>query len=163
MNFWTTIEDKVVSLKDAEAGCARARLKGQRIVFTNGCFDILHEGHVRYLADARSLGDVLIVGMNSSDSVRRLKGPERPINHEQSRALILASLTFVDQVVLFDGETPEALIHTIRPDILVKGGDWAVDQIVGGAFVQAYGGSVLSLPFHEGFSTTGLVEKIRSL
>ncbi len=163
MNFWTNIEDKVVQVKDAIALCARARLKGQRIVFTNGCFDILHEGHVRYLADARSRGDLLIVGMNSSDSVRRLKGPERPINHEQSRALVLASLTVVDQVVLFDSDTPEALIHALRPDILVKGGDWSVEQIVGGSFVQDYGGSVLSLPFHEGFSTTGLVEKIRSL
>lgn len=163
MNFWTPIEDKVVLLKEAMAACARARLKGQRIVFTNGCFDILHEGHVRYLAEARSSGDLLIVGINSSDSVRRLKGAERPINDEQSRALVLASLTFVDLVVLFDSDTPEALIQALRPDTLVKGGDWAVEQIVGGAFVQSYGGTVLSLPFHKGFSTTSLVEKIRTL
>lgn len=163
MNFWTSIEQKVVDKTEAVMSCQRARLKRQRIVFTNGCFDILHEGHIRYLADARSLGDVLIVGMNSSESVRRLKGPERPINHEQSRALVLASLTVVDQVVIFDSDTPEELIHAIRPDILVKGGDWTVDQIVGGPFVQSYGGSVHSLPFHPGFSTTGLVETIRKL
>ncbi len=163
MNFWSQIEEKCIPQEGLVGHCQRARLQGQRIVFTNGCFDILHEGHVRYLADARSLGDLLIVGMNSDASVSRLKGSERPINTEMSRAWVLASLTVVDLVVLFDTDTPEDLIHLARPDILVKGGDWSVDQIVGGSFVSSYGGQVQSLPFHSGFSTTGLVEKIRTL
>jgi D-beta-D-heptose 7-phosphate kinase/D-beta-D-heptose 1-phosphate adenosyltransferase len=163
MNFWTLIEAKCVMLESISAHCQRARLNGHRIVFTNGCFDILHEGHVRYLADARSLGDLLIVGINSDASVSRLKGAERPINGQESRSRVLASLEVVDLVVVFDTDTPEELIHLIRPDILVKGGDWSVDQIVGGAFVNSYGGEVKSLPFHTGFSTTGLVEKIRML
>ncbi len=163
MNFWSTIEAKLTPQVSIRAHCQRARFQGRKIVFTNGCFDILHEGHVRYLADARSLGDLLIVGLNSDASVTRLKGSERPINPEKSRAWVLGSLTVVDHVVLFDTDTPEDLIHTIRPDILVKGGDWSVDQIVGGPFVSSYGGQVRSLPFHTGFSTTGLVEKIRKL
>ena len=163
MNMLERITSKLCTSETILAHCHWARFQNQRIVFTNGCFDVLHEGHVRYLAEARSLGNLLIVGMNSDASVTRLKGPERPINAEDSRALLLASLMAVDYVVPFDEDTPENLIHLVHPDVLVKGGDWAVEQIVGSSFVLGYGGEVRSLPFHEGFSTTGLVEKIRQL
>ena len=131
-----------------------------RVVFTNGCFDILHVGHARYLKDARALGDLLVVGINSDRSVRGLKGADRPIQHQEDRAELLASLASVDFVVIFVEETPEALIEQIIPDLLVKGGDWAVDQIVGSKFVLAKGGEVKSLPFHPGHSTTKLLERI---
>lgn len=131
----------------------------KKIVFTNGCFDLLHIGHVRYLKEARSLGEFLVVGINSDSSVMQLKGPNRPIQTELDRAEILASLASVDATIIFNESTPELLIQSIKPDILVKGGDWTVDQIVGGAFVQSYGGKVLSLQFIEGKSTTRLVEK----
>lgn len=131
----------------------------KKIVFTNGCFDLLHIGHVRYLKEARSLGEFLVVGINSDSSVKQLKGPSRPIQTELDRAEILASLASVDATIIFNESTPELLIQSIKPDILVKGGDWTVDQIVGGAFVQSYGGKVLSLQFIEGKSTTRLVEK----
>lgn len=131
-----------------------------RIVFTNGCFDILHVGHTRYLRDARALGDVLVVGINADASVKRLKGPERPIQNEDDRAEILASLASVDFVVRFDEDTPLALIEAIAPDVLVKGGDWPVEKIVGSNFVLARGGDVRSLPFHPGKSTTSLIERI---
>ena len=131
----------------------------KKIVFTNGCFDLLHIGHVRYLKEARSLGEFLVVGINSDSSVKQLKGPNRPIQTELDRAEILASLASVDATIIFNESTPELLIQSIKPDILVKGGDWTVDQIVGGAFVQSYGGKVLSLQFIEGKSTTRLVEK----
>ncbi len=131
----------------------------KKIVFTNGCFDLLHIGHVRYLKEARSLGEFLVVGINSDSSVKQLKGPNRPIQTELDRAEILASLASVDATIIFNESTPELLIQSIKPDILVKGGDWTVDQIVGGAFVQSYGGKVLALQFIEGKSTTRLVEK----
>lgn len=131
----------------------------KKIVFTNGCFDLLHIGHVRYLKEARSLGEFLVVAINSDSSVKQLKGPSRPIQTELDRAEILASLASVDATIIFNESTPELLIQSIKPDILVKGGDWTVDQIVGGAFVQSYGGKVLSLQFIEGKSTTRLVEK----
>ncbi len=131
----------------------------KKIVFTNGCFDLLHIGHVRYLKEARSLGEFLVVGINSDSSVKQLKGPRRPIQTELERAEILASLASVDATIISNESTPELLIQSIKPDILVKGGDWTVDQIVGGAFVQSYGGKVLSLQFIEGKSTTRLVEK----
>lgn len=131
-----------------------------RVVFTNGCFDILHVGHTRYLRDARALGDLLVVGLNSDASVKRLKGPERPIQTEADRGEILASLSSVDYVVVFDEETPQQLIEKVQPDILVKGGDWPVEKIVGSKFVLARGGEVKSLPFHPGHSTTSLIERI---
>lgn len=131
-----------------------------RVVFTNGCFDILHVGHTRYLRDARALGDLLVVGCNTDASVRGLKGPQRPIQNEQDRAEILASLAAVDFVVLFGEDTPLALIESIAPDVLVKGGDWPVEKIVGSKFVLARGGEVKSLPFHPGHSTTALIERI---
>ncbi len=133
--------------------------QNKKIVFTNGCFDLLHVGHVRYLAEAKKLGDFLIVGVNSDDSVKRLKGPTRPIQNELDRAEILKALQSVDETVIFTEDTPENLIKSIRPDILVKGGDWSVDQIVGGPFVQSYGGQVCSLTFIDGKSTTKIIEK----
>jgi D-beta-D-heptose 7-phosphate kinase/D-beta-D-heptose 1-phosphate adenosyltransferase len=137
--------------------------KPPRVVFTNGCFDILHVGHLRYLQDAKALGDLLIVGVNSDASVRGLKGPERPVNVEAERGEMIAGLGCVDFAVLFSEPTPERLIEALEPDVLVKGGDWAVDQIVGSKFVLARGGEVKSLPFHPGKSTTGLINKILKL
>jgi rfaE bifunctional protein nucleotidyltransferase chain/domain len=132
-----------------------------KVVFTNGCFDILHAGHVRYLAHARSLGDKLVVGLNSDESVRRLgKGPGRPIVGQNERREVLLALRAVDEVVIFDEDTPLRLIGEICPDVLVKGGDWPVEKIVGHELVLGYGGAVLSLPFVEGNSTTSIVEKI---
>jgi D-beta-D-heptose 7-phosphate kinase/D-beta-D-heptose 1-phosphate adenosyltransferase len=132
-----------------------------KVVFTNGCFDILHVGHARYLQDARALGDILVVGLNSDDSVRRIKGPERPIQHESDRGELLSSLACVDYVVLFDEDTPLELIEAIAPDVLVKGGDWPVDSIVGAPYVLAKGGEVKALPFHPGHSTTKLLERMK--
>lgn len=138
---------------------APMRFFGKKIVFTNGCFDLLHIGHVRYLQEARARGDYLVVGLNADESVRRLKGPTRPVQSENDRAEILAALSCVDFTTLFHEDTPENLIHQIHPDILVKGGDWKIDQIVGGPFVQSYGGQVLSLNFIDGKSTTKIIEK----
>jgi rfaE bifunctional protein nucleotidyltransferase chain/domain len=132
---------------------------GKKVVFTNGCFDLLHIGHVRYLKQAKSLGDILIVALNTDASVRKLKGPTRPVQIESDRAEILASLDCVDYTILFDEETPERVIKLIKPDVLTKGGDWKIDQIVGSTFVQSYGGEVRSLQFVDGKSTTSLIEK----
>ena len=138
----------------------KKRSIGKKIVFTNGCFDLLHIGHTRYLAQAKALGEILVVGVNSDASVKKLKGPERPLQSESDRAEILASLKAVDFAVVFDQETPEELIKVIHPAILVKGGDWPVEKIVGCSFVKSYGGTVLSLPFVVGKSTTSIIEKI---
>lgn len=134
-----------------------------RVVFTNGCFDILHVGHARYLKDAGALGDILVVGVNSDASVKRLKGDQRPVQAESDRAELLACLEVVDYVVLFSEDTPKALIEEIAPDVLVKGGDWAPEKIVGSSFVLARGGEVKSLPFHPGRSTTSILERIQKL
>lgn len=133
------------------------------VVFTNGCFDILHPGHVDYLERARELGTHLIVGLNSDASVRRLKGPSRPINSENDRALVLAGLACVDHVIIFDEDTPFELIRAIRPHVLVKGGDWPVERIVGRELVLERGGQVLSLPVLPGHSTTNIVQRVLSL
>ena len=138
-------------------------MKQKKIVFTNGCFDILHKGHVTYLQKARKLGDLLIVGINSDASVRRLKGADRPVNNEKDRAFVLGALDCVDKVVMFSEDTPEKLIRKIRPDVLVKGGDWKKENVVGGPFVESYGGKVRLIPFVKGFSTTGLLAKIQKL
>ncbi len=140
---------------------ASGRPRGMKVVFTNGCFDILHAGHVSYLSKARALGDCLVVGLNSDASVGRLKGPQRPVNPERARAAVLGALVCVDHVVLFEEDTPLKIIECIRPDILVKGGDWAVDDIVGADVVRASGGQVMTIPFEDGFSTTGIIERIR--
>jgi D-beta-D-heptose 7-phosphate kinase/D-beta-D-heptose 1-phosphate adenosyltransferase len=137
----------------------RARAK-KKIVFTNGVFDILHVGHVEYLKKARRLGDILVVGVNSDASTKRIKGPSRPVNRQTDRAKVLSALYFVDYVVIFGEDTPERLIKTLRPDVLVKGGDWAVKDIAGGDFVKSIGGKVKNIPFVKGYSTTSLLEKI---
>lgn len=131
----------------------------KKIVFTNGCFDLLHIGHVRYLQEARRQGDLLVVGVNSDRSVKALKGPQRPIQSETDRAEILAALGCVDFTVIFDEDTPEKLIHQVKPNVLVKGGDWKIDQIVGSDFVLSQGGEVKSLLFIDGKSTTKIIEK----
>ncbi len=137
------------------------RLHQQKIVFTNGCFDILHRGHVTYLAQARQMGDLLVVGLNSDASVRRLKGPERPVNDEQSRALLLAALEMVDYVVLFEEDTPYNLILKVKPDLLVKGGDYDIDNIVGADFVRQRGGEVRTIPFVQGFSSSSIIDHLK--
>lgn len=135
---------------------------GAKIVFTNGCFDLLHVGHIRYLQEAKSLGDYLFIGLNSDASVKRLKGPQRPIQNENDRAEILSALSCVDFVSIFTEDTPYELIQEVAPNILVKGGDWKVEQIVGGDWVQRNGGKVFSLQFIDGKSTTKLIEKAQS-
>lgn len=139
------------------------RGEGRALVFTNGCFDLLHPGHVRYLAEARALGDALVVALNSDRSVRALKGEGRPILNEQQRAEVVAALQSVDYVIIFDEETPRELIAALLPDVLVKGGDWPLDEIIGRREVEAAGGRVLSLPYVEGSSTTDIIERIKSL
>ncbi|NTU53578.1 MAG: D-glycero-beta-D-manno-heptose 1-phosphate adenylyltransferase [Chlorobiaceae bacterium] len=134
--------------------------EGNRVVFTNGCFDILHAGHVRYLSAARKLGDRLVIGLNTDASVRKLKGPKRPVAPEGDRAEVLSALASVDAVTLFDDDTPEQLIGMLLPDILVKGADWPVEKIAGAAAVLAHGGSVLTVPLLEGRSTSGIIDTI---
>jgi len=136
--------------------------ENKKIVFTNGCFDLLHIGHVTYLEEAKKLGDVLIVGINTDASVRVLKGPTRPIQNENDRSEILAALKAVDHTILFSEETPLNLIKSIKPDVLVKGGDWKIEQIVGSDFVMSYGGQVKSLNFVNGKSTTAIIEKSKT-
>lgn len=135
--------------------------RSRKLVFTNGCFDILHRGHVEYLCNARNLGDALMVGVNTDRSVKRLKGEMRPVNEENDRALLLASLYFVDYVVLFDEDTPLHLIESVRPDVLVKGGDYTRETIVGADFVESIGGEIVVIPFVEGYSTTKVINKMR--
>ena len=135
----------------------------QKIVFTNGCFDLLHIGHVTYLKEAKALGDILVVGINADSGVKKLKGEERPIQNEMDRAGIIAELRSVDYVSLFEEETPQNLIQKIKPDILVKGGDWPVDQIVGADFVLSNGGEVKTLSFIDGHSSSSLLDKIKNL
>lgn len=133
---------------------------GERIVFTNGVFDLLHRGHVEYLEEARALGDRLVIGVNSDASVRRIKGPERPLVPEAERAEILEALACVDLAIVFDEDTPERLIREVKPDVLAKGGDWTPDRIVGREFVESRGGRVVSVPLRIGLSTTALIERI---
>jgi rfaE bifunctional protein nucleotidyltransferase chain/domain len=151
----------VVSQDELLRLTARDKGDGRRVVFTNGCFDLLHPGHVRCLAAARALGDVLIVGVNSDLSARKNKGDGKPLVPQQDRAEVLAALASVDYVTIFDEPTPRELIAAIRPDVLVKGADWGPDNIVGRQEVEAGGGEVVSIPLAEGYSTTRLVEKIR--
>lgn len=156
------IDKRIMDLVQLERAVNVWRMKGDRIVFTNGCFDILHRGHVEYLQEAAALGDRLIIGLNSDASVRRLgKAGDRPLNDQDSRAKVLSALRLVDAVVIFDQDTPLDLIKAIGPDVLVKGGDWKAEQIVGAEVVLAKGGEVRSLKLVDGYSTTALVEKIR--
>ncbi len=154
-------EDKVLLLDSLATITQRRKRAGQRMVFTNGCFDILHAGHVSYLQKARALGDFLVAGLNSDQSVRAIKGSKRPVNTQDHRAMVLSALSCVDYVVIFDEETPLRLIHGLKPDVLVKGADWEEDQIVGADFVKANGGRVARVEFDVPVSTTGIIEKIR--
>ncbi len=156
-------ENKILDCEQLQAVLESAKAKGRKVVFTNGCFDILHPGHVAYLEDAAAHGDLLVVGINTDVSVKKLKGSRRPINPEQDRALLLAGLGSVDYVTFFAEDTPLELIDALRPDVLVKGGDWPVERIVGHEAVLGGGGEVYSLPFREGYSTTRIIEKIKAL
>ena len=156
------MRSRALSLADAVALVARLRAEGRSIVFTNGVYDLLHPGHVRYLQAARNEGDALVVGVNSDRSVRANKGPERPINPEQERAELIAALAAVDAAVIFDEDTPHAIISALQPDVLVKGADWAADQIVGRDVVEARGGRVVRAAIEPGYSTTGIVARIRA-
>jgi len=153
--------EKIVDRATAVAKVTEARRAGKRVVFTNGCFDLMHVGHVRYLAAARDAGDLLVVAINADASVQRLKGPERPLVPEAARAEVLAALAAVDWVTVFEEDTPAEVIAALLPDVLVKGADWAPDQVVGRDTVEAHGGRVQLIPVVEGFSTTALVERIR--
>jgi len=152
---------KVLSKEQLVNDISSLKKKSKKIVFTNGCFDILHPGHVSYLAEARSLGDILVVGLDTDESVRKLKGESRPIQNQEARAKVLTSLRSVDYVCFFGEGNPEPLIEAIVPDVLVKGGDWQPEQIRGSKFVRASGGEVKSLKFVEGNSTTNIVGKIK--
>ena len=148
--------------KDIENFCATLRAAGQRVVFTNGCFDILHAGHVTYLEKARSFGDCLVLGLNTDASVRRLKGPERPINNEQDRAEVVGALKSVDYVVLFGERTAETLIAKVKPDVYAKGGDYTLDTLPEAKIVQSYGGRVEFIDLVAGRSTSNVIEKIKA-
>ena len=152
--------EKILSLEQMLEERERLRAAGARLVFTNGVFDLLHVGHVRYLTQARALGDALVVAINSDRTVRELKGPDRPVFEQAERAEIVAALKVVDYVVVFDDVSPRKLIATLLPDVLVKGGDYQLDQIHGREEVEAAGGKVISLPFVEGASTTALIERM---
>ena len=153
-----TTRHKILKFEEARTLAGRGG-----VVFTNGCFDILHPGHVDYLQRARAMGDSLVVGLNSDASVRRLKGSRRPVNDEESRAVVLAALACVDYVIVFEEDTPYELIGAIVPDVLVKGGDWSVDRIVGRDIVERAGGRVFSIPLLAGYSTTGIVDRILAM
>ncbi len=157
------IQQKIFSLPELQKQVLRWRLLEKKTAFTNGIFDILHEGHIFSLSQAAKEGDVLIVGINSDASTKRLKGPSRPVNNEHSRALLMASLVMVDAVVIFEEDTPLAIITALLPDTIVKGGDYTPEQVVGGKEVIANGGKVVINPIVPGFSTTGLIEKITRL
>ena len=160
MSVLSVIHDKMVDIDALLMRLAHWRLKNQKIVFTNGCFDIIHRGHIEYLALTANEGDRLIIGLNTDNSVKLNKGPNRPLNDENSRALALSALSFVDAVVLFEDKTPEAIIEKIKPDVLAKGADYDKKSVVGANFVESYGGKVELIPLTEGYSTTTLINKI---
>lgn len=153
---------KIVTLEQFKPLRKKFKEEGKKVVFTNGCFDLLHYGHVKYLFEASKLGDILIVGLNSDNSVKKLKGEDRPIFNEIDRAEILSELFFVDYVIIFEEETPYNLIKEIVPDMLVKGGDYNIDEIVGRDVVEREGGIVVTIPFVEGISTSAIINKIKS-
>ena len=163
MSFHQQLKNKLVLKESALQQVNMQKQNGKKIVFTNGCFDILHPGHVDYLSQARDLGDFLILGLNTDGSVKRLnKAANRPINNEQARAMVLAALGCIDVIILFDEETPYELIKFLQPNVLVKGNDYEVEKIVGYDIVTANGGRVITIPFLEGFSTTNLIKRILS-
>ncbi|MBN2349473.1 MAG: D-glycero-beta-D-manno-heptose 1-phosphate adenylyltransferase [Bacteroidales bacterium] len=158
MNKLDVIKSKIVGLEDLNKRLTLWHFKGLKIIFTNGCFDILHKGHVEYLAKAANLGDILIVGLNTDSSVRNIKGPDRPYQDEDSRAVVMASLHFVDAVILFAEDTPHNLIQQIKPDFLVKGSDYKPEEVVGADIVTSYGGEVVTIDLVKGYSTTFILE-----
>jgi rfaE bifunctional protein nucleotidyltransferase chain/domain len=156
------VPGKLKGLEELKSIASRARASGKKIVFTNGCFDILHSGHLHLLREAKALGEILIVAVNSDSSVRQLKGASRPVVGEGGRAELIAALEMVDYVTLFDELDPYRLIDTLRPDVLVKGGDYGRDQVIGGDIVERSGGKIALIPLLEGFSTTEIIERARS-
>ena len=162
MSHLEKINDKIISLEALKLRVENWKSSSEKIVFTNGCFDILHRGHIDVLAKTADLGDKLIIGLNSDSSIRKLKEDNRPIVDEKSRALLLAAFSFVDAIVLFSGQTPFNLIADIKPDILAKGGDYKIEEIVGYEVVQQNGGEVITIPLTEGFSSTNIIDKIQN-
>ncbi len=162
MEFLQFSKQKIIDRENLKNVIAYWHFKGYKVVFTNGCFDILHLGHVEYLSRARDLGDILILGLNTDRSVKKIKGKNRPVNNEEARALLLASLACVDAVVLFDEETPYDLIKTVQPNILVKGSDYKPHEIVGSDIVLKGGGKIETIDFLEGYSTTSIIDKLKS-
>ncbi len=163
MNHLEIIRSKIVDQRKLDSILAGWRMKSDKIIFTNGCFDLLHGGHIHLLSSAKDFGTRLIVGLNSDASVKRLKGDQRPIQNENDRAIIMSSQHLVDAVILFEEDTPLNLIQFIKPDILVKGGDWEISKIVGADFVKSHGGEVKTIPYLEGNSTSLLEEKLKKL
>ena len=161
MDKLNDIQSKIIDINNIESYLTDWSLKNQKIVFTNGCFDILHRGHVEYLAQAANHGDILVIGVNTDNSVRRIKGETRPVQDEYARAILLASLSFVSAIVLFDDDTPYNLIKKIQPDILIKGSDYNIDDIVGSDIVINKGGKVITIDFIEGYSTSSIIEKLK--
>ena len=162
MNHLEKIQNKILNKDNLEEWVAECRAKGSKIVFSNGCFDILHRGHVEYLAKAADFGDEMLIGLNTDASVKRLKGPSRPINDEYARAIVLAGLEFISAVVLFDEDTPYNLIKVVQPDVLVQGSDYKPEDIVGYDIVTEKGGRVETIDFVDGYSTTRTIEKSRN-
>ena len=162
MNQVKRLQSKILSVTALESQLEKWRSENEKIVFTNGCFDLLHLGHVDYLAKARDLGDRLVVGLNSDASIKHIKGSSRPINDEQSRLALLAGMSYVDAVVLFDEDTPINLISTVMPDVLVKGGDYTIEEIVGHEIVLNNAGEVCTIDFVEGYSSSAIIEKIKA-
>jgi len=155
--------EKILARKDLKAKIDAAKRAGNKIIFTNGCFDIIHAGHTHYLAKAKSLGDLLVVAVNSDASVRRIKGEKRPLVPEDERAEVIAALGCVDFVVIFDEPDPQALVDLLRPDVLVKGGDWREEDVIGRESVASWGGKVVIIPHKKGLSTTNIVERIKTV
>lgn len=157
------IANKIKNLSTLKEILSDLKKKGKRIVFTNGCFDILHIGHIAYLQEAKRQGDILVVAVNSDDSAKRLKGIGRPIMSQEDRAKILASLEGIDFVTIFNDDTPLSIVKELNPDVIVKGGDWKEDKIIGGEYVKKMGGRVVTIPYLKDYSTTSIIEKIKNL
>jgi rfaE bifunctional protein nucleotidyltransferase chain/domain len=162
MSHLNKINSKIFSLDDLKNQVNAWKQAGEEVVFTNGCFDIIHKGHIEVLAQTADLGDRLLIGLNSDSSIQKLKGEDRPIIDEQARAILLSALSFVDAVILFPEETPINLISTLLPDVLAKGGDYEIETIVGHEIIQNNGGKVKLVPFVDGFSSTTIIEKIKN-
>lgn len=160
-NLEQSLLNKITDLQSLKTQMSKWRGEGKKVVFTNGVFDLLHIGHITYMAKAAELGDKLIIGLNSDTSVRRIKGEDRPVNDQNSRAMLLAALFFVDAIVVFEEDTPQQVITTLLPDILVKGADYAIENIVGAKEVMANGGEVKTIDFVDGYSSTSIIKKIK--